>query len=488
MRNDSDLLRDYAENGSTEAFAELVDRHLALVYRSALRQLNSDTHRAEDVAQMVFFALARQARTLTRHTNLTAWLYTTTHRTTCRVIRTEMRRRKREQDWATEVDSSTNAAPWTHVAPLLDEALRSLGARDREAVLLRFFANRSFAEIGVSLAVAEDAARMRVNRALERLRDQFVARGVPVSSAALGAALTADVALGVPADLARTVTATAGHLTPATGAASLFYLMAGSKFVTSAALIAALAIGFSTQQWASARLAADRLDEAQAEVKSLGERIAFAEARARPKPRPRAVASAPSTPITPTDAHFAAERAKGDQFLAAHPEIRAALEQSSRAKFRGRYLALCRDLELTPSQIDALESLAITRTGIPWGTAGTLWLGEDLGVEAYYDRLRAILGEEKFLRFRAYNLGTAEDLVQKLGAQLGYSEEPLSPAAGSAVRDLLVAASSSSSGIDWDAVMVRAKPLLTERQLAALADVAAVAQYSFERRRAAQRR
>src|SRR5882724_9771270 len=48
MMNDSELLRRYAEDASEEAFAELVRRHLHLVYAAAWRQ-TGDAHRAEDV-------------------------------------------------------------------------------------------------------------------------------------------------------------------------------------------------------------------------------------------------------------------------------------------------------------------------------------------------------------------------------------------------------------------------------------------------------
>src|SRR6266545_4834652 len=58
-RTDAQLLREYAENGSEPAFAELVARHAGMVYAAALRQVESpDT--ARDVAQSVFTDLARK--------------------------------------------------------------------------------------------------------------------------------------------------------------------------------------------------------------------------------------------------------------------------------------------------------------------------------------------------------------------------------------------------------------------------------------------
>src|SRR4051812_12703130 len=98
MTDDAQLLREFAGTGSELALAELVRRHLDLVYSAALRQLGGDAHLARDASQQVFIALARQAGTLARHPVLAAWLYTTTHFTTAKIRRTERRRQQREQE------------------------------------------------------------------------------------------------------------------------------------------------------------------------------------------------------------------------------------------------------------------------------------------------------------------------------------------------------------------------------------------------------
>src|SRR5579871_3098726 len=76
---DSELLRRYADERSEVAFAELVRRHLDLVYSVALRQVAGDVHLAEDVAQQVFAALARKAGTLVGRPALSGWLYRSAH-------------------------------------------------------------------------------------------------------------------------------------------------------------------------------------------------------------------------------------------------------------------------------------------------------------------------------------------------------------------------------------------------------------------------
>src|SRR5215212_4680683 len=98
MRSDGELLHRYAEGRSEEAFAELVHRHLNLVYSAALRQLHGNTALAEDVMQSVFTDLARKATPLSTRPNLMGWLYTSTHFAATKALRAEQRRYQREQE------------------------------------------------------------------------------------------------------------------------------------------------------------------------------------------------------------------------------------------------------------------------------------------------------------------------------------------------------------------------------------------------------
>src|SRR5438477_12943618 len=98
MADDSALLRAYAKSGSEEAFAELVRRHLALVYSTALRSVGGDEHLAKDVSQNVFIDLARKATALSNRLGLTGWLYRSTCFAAAKAVRSERRRQAREQE------------------------------------------------------------------------------------------------------------------------------------------------------------------------------------------------------------------------------------------------------------------------------------------------------------------------------------------------------------------------------------------------------
>jgi len=173
MSDDAELLLRYARENSEPAFAELVRRHLGLVYHAALRQVGGDAHLAQDVAQTVFTDLARKAATLARRPVLAGWLYTSTRFAASQAVRSERRRRTREHAAHTMtegVSEPASTADWERIRPVIDDALHALTARDREAVLLRFFEGRAFAEVGAAISASEDAARVRVDRALEQMR------------------------------------------------------------------------------------------------------------------------------------------------------------------------------------------------------------------------------------------------------------------------------------------------------------------------------
>lgn len=257
--DDVSLLRRYAENADQSAFAELVARRLPLVYSAALRQVGGDAHFASDVAQSVFADLARKARVLCGRVELTGWLYTSTGYAAAKVVRAEQRRRRHEQE-AHVVDELTRndepQADWTTLRPVIDAAMRELGDRDREAVLLRFFENRGFAEIGARLCIGENGARMRVGRALDKLSATLARRGVSSSAAALGAALAANAVGAAPSGLA-TVIAIAAPASATAGVAGILMSVTKLQWAIAAVVMTTGALTGIVQQRVNAALASD---------------------------------------------------------------------------------------------------------------------------------------------------------------------------------------------------------------------------------------
>jgi RNA polymerase sigma factor (sigma-70 family) len=198
MPADKELLCRYAKGRDESAFAELVRRHLSMVYSAALRQVAGDTHLAEDVCQAVFSDLARKAGQLSGRASIAGWLYTSARFAASKTVRLEVRRRNRE-DAAAVMNPETPNIPWAELRDLLDAAMNELGEKDREAIVLRYFEARDLAIVGAALGMSANAARMRVDRALNKLRCVLQKRGVTATSAALAAALAGAVSEAVPA-------------------------------------------------------------------------------------------------------------------------------------------------------------------------------------------------------------------------------------------------------------------------------------------------
>jgi RNA polymerase sigma factor (sigma-70 family) len=205
MDTDTQLLHCYVQNRDENAFTSLVRLRLGLVYSVALRRVGGDAQLAEDVAQKVFTDLARKAASLDGRTTLTGWLYVSTHHASAEVVRSERRRKNREQEsqtMQTLLDESTPEPDLNRLRLALDEVIVALRDDEREAIALRFFEQRSFAEIGAALRLSEEAARKRLDRALEKLRLALSRRGLTSTSLALTATLGELGASTVPAALA----------------------------------------------------------------------------------------------------------------------------------------------------------------------------------------------------------------------------------------------------------------------------------------------
>ncbi len=204
--DDCQLLQDYTERGSELAFRTLVNRHLSFVYSAALRQVN-DPQLAEEVSQAVFILLARKAGSFRRSVVLTGWLFRTTRFVATRALRSEQRRQRREQEAFEMQQLTTPDDNWRRIAPVLDEAVARLGETERNAVLLRFFTDKSHRETAAALGISEDAAKKRVTRALDKLRNFFAGRGVTLSATVLASAITANAAKAAAPEIAASVIA-----------------------------------------------------------------------------------------------------------------------------------------------------------------------------------------------------------------------------------------------------------------------------------------
>lgn len=301
---DLELLARYSRLRAEEDFAELVRRHVDLVHSAALRQVRSP-ELAEEVAQSTFLKLAQHAPQLASGTVLAAWLYQVARRESIDVVRREARRQLREQIAIEMHAMNATDDDWTHIEPLLDDAMHALDDIDRAAVLLRYFENRSLREVGEALGASEDAARKRISRAVERLREFFAERGVSVGATGLAAVLSANAVQAAPAGLCATITSAAALagasasvvVSTTTTATQAIAMTTLQKTLAGTALVAAISVAvFQTREAARLRDANEEQHRQQASL--AGELARLKEDHAAVNARLAALSNQPITPRT----------------------------------------------------------------------------------------------------------------------------------------------------------------------------------------------
>jgi RNA polymerase sigma factor (sigma-70 family) len=279
---DSELLVQYAKNQSELAFSTLVERYVNLIYSTALR-FTRNPHHAQEITQAVFVILSRKADTLGHQIILSGWLYQTARLTSANFVKSEIRRQNREQEafMQSTFTESDSAAAWELIAPLLDEAMGCLGEIDRNALVMRFFENKTVLEIGQKLEIKESAAQKRVTRSLEKLRKHFLKRGVTLSAALLASAMGTNCVQAAPLGVA-TASSLAAHttvnsLTVKTLVEGVIKTMVWTKTKIAVGLSAVLLLGgatgtalfqYNTGAWSSPQRLVKQSQEAYAALES----------------------------------------------------------------------------------------------------------------------------------------------------------------------------------------------------------------------------
>ncbi len=257
--DDRELLRDYVEYHSEQAFSELVRRHVNLVFGTAQRIVR-DAAAAQDIVQAVFIRLANKAWTIRDGNALASWLYRATYNEACNAVRKESRRRQHETEAMIFADDEVaTPAAWERLGPLVDEAMQRLSRVEQTAVVLRYFEGKSMEETGAALGTTEAAARMRLSRAMEKIRKHFARGGVTIGASALVLAFSTHACKAAPAALAASVAHTslagAGSASLAQTLWRIFTMSTKSKVILTALVMAvAAAIPLEVQREAIVQL------------------------------------------------------------------------------------------------------------------------------------------------------------------------------------------------------------------------------------------
>lgn len=505
MIDDSQLLRRHVEDRSEAAFAELVQRHLGLVYHAAARQLGSDAHLAADVTQGVFLLLAQRARGLLGHPSLAGWLHATTRFKVGEALRAERRRRARET--AAQLMHELNeadAVAWERLRPVIDEVLSELDASDREAVLLRYFEQQPYASVAVRLRITEAAAHKRVERALDKLRQRLGRRGVTSTAVALAAALGAQTAAAAPTGLAATVTSVVLGSGAPLVTAGLFTLMSTKTTVTVTALAVVVAGGLALRQAQARSAASAELATLAAATKTLSEQVRQVHVTPAALPTLAAPAAATLAPARSRSLPGPGEVASRDEsraFLREHPELRAAFAAYLRVQMLEENAELISALGLSEEQAERLVAvLAKGRTVSIGQHQLTLSERDFSSPREFGNEIRAVIGESGYQKYREVQQQvTARSLAREMTQALYATPMPLTAAQAGDLRRLV-----NDVAVDpalgkphtghwwylpperWARLIAEAAKAMPEPQLAALREMQAKSTYQQAQRRAFQ--
>ena len=469
--DDTELLRRYVEEGSEAAFSELVGRYVSLVHSISMRQVGGDYHRAEDVTQLVFVALSRKAASLVRHTALSGWFYTSTYFSAATLMREERRRQKREEKAQDMNALSAHADPmidWDQLRPVLDEVMIELNSRDREAVVWRYFDRLPLSLIGARLGVSENTAGMRVNRALERVRELLTKRGAPSTTAALALMLADHAVVAAPTGLAETIASKALAAVANAGTQTSWLLKYLGK--------AKSAVGVSGAIWAGGILGISGIGVAGYELwaawranQALAQANEDYEAQQQSFWTSKRAADSAQLAVAQAERAHAAIRdpkANFQRFLAAYPQARTAIVADQKGVLELAYGSFFRSAGLTASQIMQFENAVIqknlelmTLTPRKLAIAGPPMPPED--------QMRALLGDRAFQQLQDYSQTVyAHYLASKVAenvATVSFSADQLDQLAqilasnNANLQPAYALDQSSLATIDWGKVSAQAK-------------------------------
>jgi len=452
MTEDAELLSRYATERSEAAFTEFTRRHVDLVYSAALRMVGGNVHSAQDVAQQVFTEAVRQVNNLARHPAPVGWLYTTTRLMALRVNRTEQRRKAREQEAHTmnEILHDDSPSDWSQLSPVIEDALHELSDKDRHAILLRFFQNKTLNEVGAGLNLSENAARMRVERALDKLRGKLARRGITTTTSVLAVVVSANAVQAAPAGFAAIISTAAvagstAHVSTLIAATKTIAMTTLQKTIVTAALMVAAGTGIyaihqhsqlngeiQTLQRERAPMTAQLqqleqerdqatnqlavLEGENVRLKSGQSSMELLKLRAEVGPLRQRVAANGSKTEQPTT---------GIEKLMSDPAMKEYIRQAQADKIRSLYSDLFKELKLTPEQSDNFLQLFTDLASR--GMAKYMNTAQGTPDQATADpandlagQVRALLGDTNFSRFVEYSQEIpARTTVNLLNTQLG---------------------------------------------------------------------
>ncbi len=192
--SDIALLRQWRDRRDAHAFNILAQRYGGLVFGICNRVLKNGAD-AEEVTQECFLKLATHSRPPER--SLGPWLHSVAVRSSLNFLRSETRRRHREERFAA-TQSADDRVGARKVIEHVDEAISALPDELRHCLVAAFLEGKSQGEVAEELELSPRTIRRKTDEAIEGVRRILAERGVMTGTGALGIMLAGLRAEAVP--------------------------------------------------------------------------------------------------------------------------------------------------------------------------------------------------------------------------------------------------------------------------------------------------
>jgi RNA polymerase sigma factor (sigma-70 family) len=237
QQSDSALLKAWVAHRDRDAIGQLISQHINFVHAVAYRQVRGDAHLAEDVTQAVFILLLQKAHRIQSEAAMASWLFTTTRYAAANAMKMVRRRKYYEHQAAlnaqTETTSDAMKIEDENLEPLLNDAINSLPKSDRTCVIMSYLQQKTHRQVAAVMGLSEEAARKRVSRAIERMREFLVSRGAAAPVAVIGSSLAKQTMVSAQfmestlnvAMLSQSTVQSGSAITIAKGVSKMFFAM-----------------------------------------------------------------------------------------------------------------------------------------------------------------------------------------------------------------------------------------------------------------------
>jgi len=171
--------------GEKDAFRLLVERHSQTIFRLAFRMMQNEQD-AEEIVQDTFLRAYRALDGFESRSNFGTWIYRIAVNRCYDLLdqrKTRHEVHSQDQPEADELDlveqipakdpNPERSLLSSEIEVRVRSAMKQLTAGERTAFVLRHFEGRSVEEIARVLNVREGAAKNRVHRAVQKLRQQL---------------------------------------------------------------------------------------------------------------------------------------------------------------------------------------------------------------------------------------------------------------------------------------------------------------------------